>query len=340
MRTSLPRLAHRARWLPLLLVLVAIAAGCRRPGDGGYALSACFERAVALFEESRIKVMGADVGLVTNIEIDGDQVCVDMQIDQDVPLPASVGAAILPLTLIGERNILLFPPWKPGDEKIEPGTRILNTRIPVEPDDVLAALTELVEAIDPERVRQFLADAATAVDGRGEAFNNALQQGARLTQVIAERDQQLLEVADTLRALADQLNSRDQRLRDLIDAYAATTQVLAEERAEIERFLSSMVTLMDEGSLLIESYEEHLADDLSTVAELGLVMRANVASLDQFIAALPSVADVLRRGYNEETSSVRIRLSPGPSFNELLASILETFGIDPICLEIPGVVCE
>lgn len=324
----------------ILVALALLATACQRPGDGGYALSACFERAVALFEESRIKVMGADVGLVTNIEIDGDQVCVDMQIDEHVPLPADVGAAILPLTLIGERNILLFPPWKPGDDRIEPGTRIQNTRIPVEPDDVLAALTELVDAIDPERVEQFIADAAMAVDGRGEAFNNALRQGARLTEVIAERDQQLLAVADTLRALAAQLNSRDEQLRQLIDAYAATTQILAEERAEIERFLRSMVTLMDEGAILIESYEEHLAEDLATVAELGLVMRANVESLDQFIAALPSVANVLRLGHDEETHSVRIRLSAGPSLNELLASLLEAYGIDPVCVPIPGVVCD
>jgi len=323
-----------------LLVLAIIASGCRRPGDGGYALSACFERAVALFEESRIKVMGADVGLVTGIEIDGDQVCVDMQIDEHVPLPADVQAAILPLTLIGERNILLHPPWKPGDERIEPGTRITDTRIPVEPDDVLRALTELVEAIDPERVERFLADAAAAVDGRGESFNNALRQGARLTQVIAERDQQLLAVADTLRQLAAQLNSRDEQLRRLIDAYADTTRVLAEERAQIERFLESMTTLIDEGAVLIETYEEHLAEDLATVAEIALVLRANVASLDQFIAALPSVADVLRRGYDEETHSILIRLDGGPSFNALLGDLLAIFGIEPICIEVPGTSCD
>ncbi|MDX1511254.1 MAG: MlaD family protein [Nitriliruptorales bacterium] len=334
------RWPRRVRWVAGLLALAIIATGCRRPGDGGYELSACFERAVALFEQSRVKVMGADVGLVNSIEIDGDQVCVRMQIDAEVPLPADVQAAILPLTLIGERNILLFPPWQPGDDLIEPGTRIENTRVPVEPDDVLDALTELVNAIDPERVEAFLADAAAAVDGRGEAFNNAVRQGARLTQVIAERDQQLLAVADTLRQLAERLNTRDAQLRRLISTYAATTKVLAEERAAIEQFIEATARLMDEGAILIESYEEHLAEDLAQIAEIALVMRANVASLDQFIAALPPVADVLRKGHDPETHSIVIRVSGGPVFNELLADLLAAMGVDPICIELPDTTCE
>ena len=51
------------RRMGLLLVVVALTAGlsaCADPGDGGYRLTAYFPRAVALYEQSRVKVMGVD----------------------------------------------------------------------------------------------------------------------------------------------------------------------------------------------------------------------------------------------------------------------------------------
>src|SRR5690606_9891074 len=87
-------------------------------GAGTYELSARFPSAVALYEDSDVLVMGVSVGTVESVTIDGDSILVDMKIRDDVPLPADVTATIHPASLIGERNVILGPAWKPGDDEL------------------------------------------------------------------------------------------------------------------------------------------------------------------------------------------------------------------------------
>src|SRR5581483_3062034 len=68
------------------VLLVTVVSGCSRPGDGGYHLEASFPRAVALYPQSIVKVMGLNVGHVSAIKVLPDHVEVEMEIDGNVPL--------------------------------------------------------------------------------------------------------------------------------------------------------------------------------------------------------------------------------------------------------------
>ena len=74
------------------MVAASMLGGCGvlGGGGGGYHITAEFERAVGLYEQSTVKVMGADAGMVDAVEVDGDLVRVEMTINDDVPLPADV----------------------------------------------------------------------------------------------------------------------------------------------------------------------------------------------------------------------------------------------------------
>src|SRR3546814_15310000 len=91
--------------------------------------------------------MGQPVGHVDDIEIDGTVVRVTMTIDSGVPLPSDVGATIGQTQLIGERNVVLHPPWSAelvdsADERAGDGYVIQRdrTEVPVRPDERLHAL--------------------------------------------------------------------------------------------------------------------------------------------------------------------------------------------------------
>src|SRR5215204_2333928 len=103
------------RLLPVLLVAALVAGGCSvfGGGDGGggddLQLTVYFERAVALYPESHVKVMGLDAGTILDVVPEGERVRVELVVDGDVPIPADVHAAVVPLSLIGERNVVLQP---------------------------------------------------------------------------------------------------------------------------------------------------------------------------------------------------------------------------------------
>ena len=85
-----------------------------------------------------------------------------------MPLPANVKAVVAPQNTLGERNVVLYPPWKPGDRRIASGATIPleRTDLPVEIDDALDAFTKLTDALDSDKLGDVAGDLA---DGVGAA---------------------------------------------------------------------------------------------------------------------------------------------------------------------------
>ena len=326
----------------LVVVAGVLVGGCGLVGGGGggYTVTATFTRAVALYEGSQVQVMGTNVGTVEDVSVDGEVIRVELSVQDDVPLPADVQAAIVPLTLVGERNIVLFPAWQPGDDRLEDGADIPvdRTVVPVEPDEALEAFTELARAVDPEAVSRLVSASADALDGRGDDLNAALEAGAELTGLLAAEGDDLMAVAEDLQQLTSTLATREEQLGQLLDAFAAATGVLAAERESLRTFLGAIVELTAEGELLLEQFDQQLPQDIATLADVALVLRVNVASLSQLVQALPANSRMVVNAWDPERRLLRIRVNLSPAAASALSAALAPLGLEP-CVPGPGVSC-
>ena len=328
----------------VVTAVLASLAGCGRSG-GGYTLTASFPRAVALYEESAVKVMGVDVGTVTAVAAEDDHIVVTMRIDDDIPLPADVGATILPLTLIGERNVVLSPPWKPGDDRARDGDDIPidRTRVPVEPDEALEAFDELARAIDPEAVERLITSGAANVDGRGRSLNDALRETSDLAGTLAAQDEQLLEAAEQLSELAATLNTRSDQLGDVISSFATATDVLAAEREGLTRFLDGVVRLTDAGQRLLAAHEGTLPADMATLASLALTLAENSGSLEQVLAAFPLTSEAQVRSFRPDVGArgaITLNVNIAQTGVAGMQPLFDLFGLPVPCVPVLGQACD
>jgi virulence factor Mce-like protein len=325
------------RVLLALVVLATAVTGCSLPGGGGadgYHLTALFESAVGLYPHGDVSVMGVPIGTVDAVEIEDDHVRVEMTIDLEVPLPADVHATIEPLTLIGERNVVLFPPWdaamaEEGRARAVDGDEIPveRTEVPVEPDEALQAFNELAESLDPEIVDDLVTDSADALDGLGDDLGTAIDQAAGITGTLAEVDTQLVDAADALHRLASSLGTREQQLGALVRNFSEATQVLADEREGITRFLSSIVELTEHGRGLLDTYGEQLPADIAHLSALAMVLGANADSAEQLIGSFPRVGEAIAQGYQPEIGGIYLRANATPTVVGLLEVFRDILGV-------------
>lgn len=329
------RMCRRRPLIRLAVALVPLAlatSACGLAGGGTYRVDVIFPRAVALFDESRVKVMGADVGTVKAAEIDGQQIRVELAIRDDVPIPADAKAAIVPFTLVGERNVVLTPPWKQGMSKLADGAEIPieRTEIPVEPDEALEAVRDIARALDPKAVGRLVSGTARSIKGRGKDFNTALESTAGLTATLAAQDEQLEEVVRNLHTLASGLNAREQKLGRVIDSFSRVSGVLAQERENIAAFLDATARLPREGQLLLANYQEEIPEDLATLAKVLMIAEANIDEVDQLVKVFPDtmklIIDIWRPQFGVATLRVN---SSGSTF-----PILALLGLDPVCIPV------
>ncbi|MGH9186366.1 MAG: MCE family protein [Acidimicrobiales bacterium] len=331
-------MAGRRRFSTALLLLALAAPSCSLvggSGGGGYHVTAYFEEAVSLYPRSPVRIMGMIAGKVDAVTIDGAQVRVDMTINDNVPLPAHVGATISALTLIGERTVLLSPPWKPGDGKVSDGyvIPVENTVTPVEPDEGLKAFVELVNAIEPKVVNQIITGGAAAFSGHEQEFNDLLNTTSDLWSTLGSQDDRLIEAANSIHVLASQLNQRDQQLNSLFEGFAETSQMLADQRDAIASVLDGSLRVVDAGASLLDTYGPMLTADLATFAQLGAVLENNTAALTQIFDRLAPIAQGIANAYDPEGQTFRLGVNISPTLAGILdgslGRILRQLGLCP-----------
>src|SRR3546814_18566996 len=117
-----------------------------------------------------------------------------MEVPEDGPVPADAGAQIDPQSLIGERYVQLSPAFQDGMETAEDGHVIPleRTIIPVEPDEALAALKELLDSLDPDGIGDLVSNLDEDLAGNGERLHQANGSLSDLVSPFADNDDALL----------------------------------------------------------------------------------------------------------------------------------------------------
>ncbi|MGC5012893.1 MCE family protein [Streptosporangium sp. DT93] len=319
--------------------LTFCAGGCSvlPGGPAPYRLTVHFAAVPSLYEQAKVKVLGMDAGTVERLTVEGDRVRADLLIDGEVPLPAGVNAVVAAQNTLGERNVVLHPPWTPGTPRIAPGAVIPTERtdLPVEIDDALEAFTTLTDALDTDRMGEVAGNLADTVRGRGEQINRALGDAASLTRTLAGQDEQLIELAEGLNRIASGLNRREAQVKTTIDAFAEASAALAEERRRMKSFVTGLADLVRRGDVLIEAYQERLPRGVANLAELVLTLKVNSRSAADALTGARRFTDNLIMSWDREHHLLKIRLVLNAMTRAWLAPLFDSLGLGRVpCL--PG----
>ena len=325
------------RVLALAAVVALAASGCSLLGGGGgsYAVTAYFPRAVSLFESSQVRVLGLPAGEVTDVIVEGDRVRVDLVIDDDVPVPVDVSAALVPQSLIGERYVQLMPAWIEGEERLQDLDRdervidIERTVIPVEPDEALGALNEFLQDLNPDDLGRLITNAADDLEGNGQNLNRALETVSGLVESFATRDDQLAALVDNFDEFTATLVQRESQIGEVLDLFASTTSVLASERQSLEALLSGLARISQDGFDLVAEHGTRLRTDLDNLARLGQSLVANLDAVTSLLDAGPLLSQGIIDAYNPVLRAMNLRTQFGPLAQVVLDPVLQSiFGDD------------
>lgn len=334
--TAVQRVAARGRSIAAAVVVAVMATGCSVIGGGGgsYELVAEFSRTINLFETSQVRVLGLPAGTITDIEVDGDRVRVTLAIDDDVPVPADVQATVVPFSLIGERYVQLFPAWIEGQPRASDGDVIplARTTVPVEPDEALAALKELLDTLDAEGTGRLVKNLGAALDGQGPALNGALEHLGTLLTTFADESDEVGAIIDQFDEFTATLVTRESQLGEVMDSFASATATLAAERASIEALVKGLAALSGDALDLVAQHDTALARDLEVV---GRLLRSADVHLDRVVQVLdagPVLVTGLRDAYSPEFHRLDLRNQASPTVSQ--AFDLIDLPVPSICLPI------
>jgi phospholipid/cholesterol/gamma-HCH transport system substrate-binding protein len=295
--------------LAALVAAIVLLALAMFGGGNGYRVNAVFESAGQLVNGNQVRVGGATVGSISDIELnDAAQAVVTMEIDDEfAPLHEGTQATIRATSLSGIANrYVSLAPGPNNGEEIEDGGQIDadETSAPVDIDVLFNALDDKTR----EGLRNLIRGSGTQYAGRGDDANESIKYFAPFlsstTDLTAELalDQKVLERfvrdgATTVSAIAE----RSSDLEQLVGNTSTAMGAIADENVALETALdllpdtlrkanTTFVNLratLDDLQLLVEQSKpatKDLAPFLSALRPLVAEARPTVADLSDLIS--------------------------------------------------------
>jgi virulence factor Mce-like protein len=215
--------------------------------------------------DAKVKMHGVQVGKVSSIEERPDgQAAIHLAMDNArLPLiPANALVDIASTTVFGAKFVQLIDPAQPSSQSMHAGQILDATHVTVEFNTLFRQLTATLSKIDPAKLNETLGAIASAFNGRGKEFGQAL---ADLDTALAKVQPSLPALSHDIAVAPAVINAYADAAPDLLNIVANTTQVsqtVVEEQHNLDAFLISAIGLADVANDVVGTNRQPLTDVL------------------------------------------------------------------------------
>ena len=282
------------RLVSIVVIVAALGSGLfafssAQEGTGAYTITADVEQAPNLFSNGRVMVRGVEVGRIADVDPRPEGVRLTLEIQAGVKIPTDATLAVVPITVISDRYVQLFPAYSSGPA-MEDGDHIAlaDTRIPAELDDVLTQLQGLLSALEPRpgEERGPLADLIEGLDevvsGRAKELRGTLRKSSSVLENLANSDSDITRLIQNLDTLFVSLANRSSEIGLLNERLQLVFEALQGDQEELEGTIENLAFLADEAALLVSGSGDDLG---SSFGRLDRVLRAVLRREDDLLRA-------------------------------------------------------
>ena len=260
--------AFRAQDLPLI--------------GGGDTYYANFSEAGGIKVGDEVRIAGVRVGAVESIELDGDKVNVGFRIKTDSQFGPTSRADLKVKTLLGDMFLAIEPAGS--------GQMAEGTTIPVErtssPYDVVQAFEGLADTagdINTDQLAQSLTTLSDLSRNTPDEFQGALEGVSALSSNVAAKNDEINSLLKNLRRVSTVLDDRDQDIIELMEDSDVLFRALVARRDAVHRLLVSTTQLSKELTALVRDTRADLKPALQSLEEVLDVLNKNEDNIDDSI---------------------------------------------------------
>lgn len=301
----------RALALGVVLALLVTAVWPLATAPGERTLTAYFTAAVGIYPNSDVRVLGVAVGSVSTVEPNGTDVRVTMTLRPDVRLPADAGAVVITPSLVADRYVQITPVYH-GGPALADGASIPRERTatPVEVDDLLHSLNQLMTALGPQgankdgAVSDVLTKSADYLGGNGQTIGQAIKNLGEFARTASDSKDDLFNSVDNISKFTAMLAASDGQVKQAIAQIASLSKVLADQRDQFSGALTELTRALGVVQGFIKDNRGKVQSDVDKLAGVTKVLVDQKNSLSEALQAAPNALTNLLGAYDAANGTI------------------------------------
>jgi phospholipid/cholesterol/gamma-HCH transport system substrate-binding protein len=301
------------------VVVLAIVAGAGWffffAGDSSTKVSANFSSGVGVYKGTPVKILGVEVGAVTNVTPMGDSVKIEMKYDKKYKVPADAISVVVANSLVSDRYIQLAPAYTGKGPTLKDGANIplSRTASPAELDDIYGALNELSVALGPNGANKngslstLVKVAAANLDGNGAAFGNSITQLSKAAATLSNGREDLFGTVRNLEVFTRALSASDVQVRHFEEQLAQVAGDLADERADLGAALHNLTGALHDVAIFVKANAGKVHTDIVGLEDITGILVRQQAALNETLAVGPVALANIVHAYQETQGTLATR---------------------------------
>ena len=265
-------------------------------GIGRYRVSVDLPASGGLYPTAVVTYRGTEIGRVRSVDVTGDGVRAELDLQSGVPLSADVTAAVHSRSAVGEQFLELTPQQSGLPTRtLRNGDVIPAARVAVPPDiaELLDATNRAVRAIPEDNLRTVVEEAYTAVGGLGPELSRiidgstalAIEAGAAIDPLTTLIDQSPAVLESQVRT-ADSIATWAHRMALITGGLQAQDPAFAD-------LLRQGGPALEEGRALFERFSPTLPVLLANRVSLGDIAVTYRSDIEQLLVLFPQGTAVM-----------------------------------------------
>jgi phospholipid/cholesterol/gamma-HCH transport system substrate-binding protein len=269
------------------------------PAQNSNKIVGYFASAIGLYPGDEVRIVGVPVGTIDSIEPRAADVKITMSVDRGVKVPRDARAVIMAPNLVAARFIQLAPAYTQGPVMPDGATiELSRTAVPVEWDEVKAALTDLAGQLGPTAgqmqgpLGKLINQAANTFDGNGESFHNALQELSQAAGRLGDSRTDIFGTVKNLQVLVNALSSSNEQIVQFSGHVAAVSQVLANSSEHLDQTLGALDQALSDVRGFLHQNNSTLIGTVNKLGDLSKTLSDQSENIEQVLhVAGPGIAN-------------------------------------------------
>jgi phospholipid/cholesterol/gamma-HCH transport system substrate-binding protein len=254
-------------------------------GDDPMTVKVEFADVLDLVPQSTVKVNDVSVGKVTDIDLEGYQALVTLQIRRDVELPGNAVAELRQTSLLGEKFVELSAPEQGAiADPLEDGETIPIERAGRNPEveEVLGALSLLLNGGGVAQLKTITQELNLALEGREDSAKSVLRQLRVFTGQLDENKTDIVDAIESLNRLAIGAEKQLPTIDKALDELPSALDSIDRQRDDLVEMLAALDQL---SSVAVDVIAKSKGATITSLQRLNPVLTQLAASGDDFTNA-------------------------------------------------------
>ncbi|GAA1527812.1 MCE family protein [Nocardioides humi] len=315
---------HRLRWTAVkslvftvvtVLATTVLALTIRNSSGGDVQdYAAVFTDATSVSRGDDVRVAGVKVGSVRDVKItQGRLARVRFTVRKGVRLPETTIVQIRFRNLVGQRYLALVQPSGVTSSPVQPTVSTVSkastggvipaghtfgvdqTRPALDLTLLFNGFQPLLRMLDPDDVNRLSEQIVAVFQGEGATVEGLLKSTASLTTTLAEKDQVIGELINSLSSVLTTVNDRSDQLDTTLVTMQQLVSGLAEDRAAIGGAITGMGELTTSVSGLLGETRPAVRKSIRHLGKLAKNLDQHSDEVESFLQQLPVKLDRIGR---------------------------------------------